>query len=146
MTLPPPGNQPPGYRLPRVQAAPPGQSAAQSYRLPQPPAAAPREVTAPTLFQFWRSDSRVVPGRKPARWAGLAAFWLGMIAAVLFFAGMLFETLVLVQLAFPLSTVAFVFALIAIVAGIGRGLGVFGLVFALAANAVFWAWLAAVFG
>ena len=105
-----------------------------------------RQLTAPTLMEFWRSDSRVVPGRKPPKWAGRAAFWIGMLAAILYFVGLFFAAAVLVALASPFSVVAILFALIALIAGVGRGLGFLGMIFALAGSTVFWAWLASVFG
>ena len=118
------------------------------YRVPTPPPQPQRPVQAPTLGQFWRSDSRVVPGRKPAKWAGRVAFWLGLVALGLY----LFDVFVIgqpslgVSIAQPLSTVAFFAALIAIIAGIGRGLGFFGLIFAVASNLIFWSWLDRLFG
>ena len=106
---------------------------------------AQRQAVAPTLGQYIRSDTRTLPGRKKAKWAGRVAFWLGMLTAVLFFidAGMDGE---LGQLAAPLSVVAVIFALVAIIAGIGRGLGIFGLIFALAGSTLFWSWLDRTFG
>lgn len=131
--VPPP---PPGFRA--------GQAAHQSH----PPVQPLPQATAPTLGQYWRSDSRVVPGRKPAKWAGRAAFWLGLLAAALFFGDMLVGGGLgsLGDIATPVSVVAFVFALIALIAGIGRGAGFFGAVFALAGNIWFWDWLQATFG
>lgn len=110
--------------------------------------AAQRQDKAPTLGQYWRSDTRVVPGRKPARWAGRAAFGLGILAAGLFFVGTFIGGLptVLAAFAAPVSVVAVIFALIAIIAGVGRGLGILGLVFALAGSAIFWGWLDRTFG
>jgi hypothetical protein len=49
-------------------------------------------------------------------------------------------------IALPLSVVAGFFALIAIIAGVGRVLGWFGLIFALIGNVFVIAWLASVFG
>lgn len=153
MTLQPPQGRPPQpyaqLRIPQpggrhpLAAHPqhsPGHVANQTIAQPM------REISAPTLMQFWRSDSRVVPGRKPPKWAGRAAFWVGMLAAVLFFAGGFFGAALLVALASPFAVVAILFALIALIAGVGRGLGFFGLVFALAGSSLFWAWLATVFG
>lgn len=109
---------------------------------------AQRQSLAPTLGQYIRSDNRVLPGRKRAKWAGRVAFWVGMLAAVLFLgeAFVTGELGLLAAFATPLSVVAVIFALIAIIAGIGRGLGVFGLVFALAGSSLFWAWLDRTFG
>lgn len=156
MSLQPPGGQPPQPGYAQLRIPQPGHSAGQaagraplaptSYRINQTPVQPMQQVTAPTLFQFWRSDSRVVPGRKPPKWAGRAAFWIGMLAAILFFAGAFFGAAVLVALASPFAVVAVFFALIALIAGIGRGLGFFGLIFALAGSSLFWAWLDSVFG
>jgi ABC-type multidrug transport system fused ATPase/permease subunit len=106
------------------------------------------QALAPTLGQYWRSDTRLAPGRKKPKWAGRAALWLGMLAAVLFFGGLLVTGSLglLAAFATPVSVVAFFFALIAIIAGIGRVAGFFGAVFALAGNIWFWSWLEAAFG
>jgi hypothetical protein len=135
MTLPPP--------RPQYQGQPNQYRPVQQHHV-----AAQRQDTAPTLGQYWRSDTRTVPGRKPARWAGRAAFWLGLLTAVLFFAGTLptGAPTVLAAFATPLSVVAVIFALIAIIAGVGRGLGIVGLIFALAGSSLFWSWLASTFG
>lgn len=113
------------------------------YRIPTPPPQPSRPVQAPTLGQFWRSDSRVVPGRKPAKWAGRVAFWLGLVAlgSYLFDFFFIGQPSLGVAIAQPLSTVAFFAALIAIIAGVGRGLGIFGLIFAVTSNLIFWTWL-----
>ena len=101
---------------------------------------------APTLGQFWRSDVRHTTGTRRPRWAGLSAFWWGLASiAFLFFGGLIGIPLVR-DIALPLSVVAGFFALIAIVAGIGRVLGWFGLIFALIGNAFVIAWLVSVFG
>jgi hypothetical protein len=105
--------------------------------MPAPPPA------APTLLQFWRSDVHTVPGRRRPRWAGLIAFWLGLVAMVLY----LFDMAILggpgllAYVASPLSVVAFLFGLVAVVAGIGRGFGVFGLIFAVLGQVQAWAFL-----
>lgn len=152
MSQPPPGQ--PGYAQVRIPQPPPQ---VPGYRVPPAPAAphlvAPhhdavpteRYDTAPTLLQFWRSDSRVVPGRRPARWAGRLAFWVGLVAAVLYIAGRVAVSLVLVWLAAPFAVVALVFALIAVVAGIGRGPGIFGLIFAVLGSHLFWVWAESTF-
>ena len=128
MTLPPP---------PRYQGEP------AQYRAPQQHTPAQSPIIAPTLGQYIRSDTRTLPGRRKAKWAGRIAFWVGMLAAILFFADMFLsgETALLAAVATPLSLVAILFALIAIIAGVGRGLGIFGLILALAGSTIFWAWL-----
>lgn len=101
-------------------------------------------TTAPTLGQYFRSDTRDIPGRKPPKWAGRAAFWLGMLALGMFLWDLFvygYGTIV-TQIAAPIAFVAILFSLIAIIARVGRGLGIFGLIFALAASPVFWSWLA----
>lgn len=132
----------------QVPPPPAGFSAGQGAYRPQAPIQPQRQAIAPTLGQYWRSDSRVVPGRKPPTWAGRAALWLGLLSAVLFFTDMLAAggLGVLGDVATPLSVVAFFFALIALIAGIGRGAGFFGAVFAVAGNIWFWQWLDATFG
>lgn len=108
-----------------------------------PPPRHDKHDTALTLGQYWRSDSHLAPGRKPPKWAGRAAFWLGMLAAILYFGGgylggaSAFAT----QLATPVGLLAMLFAAVAIIAGIGRGPGIFGLIFAVAGSSLFWAWL-----
>lgn len=135
MTLPPPPR-------PQYQGDPNQYRPVQQHHVP-----AQRQDKAPTLGQYWRSDTRIAPGRKPAKWAGRAAFWLGMLSAILFFAGALITgDPVIAAFAAPLSVVAIFFALIAIIAGIGRGLGFVGLIFALAGSTIFWSWLARTFG
>jgi hypothetical protein len=124
MTLPPPPR-------PRYQGEPNQYRPVQQHHV-----AAQKQDKAPTLGQYWRSDNRTAPGRKPAKWAGRAAFWLGLLAAGLFF-GSAFIGLPPVLA----SVVAIFFALIAIIAGVGRGLGIVGLIFALAGSSIFWAWL-----
>lgn len=136
MSLPPPPR-------PRYQGEPNQYRPVQQHHV-----AAQRQDRAPTLGQYWRSDTRVAPGRKPAKWAGRAAFWLGLLAVVLYFAGVLITgaPTVLAAFAAPVSVVAVIFALIAIIAGVGRGLGILGLIFALAGSSIFWAWLDRTFG
>lgn len=101
---------------------------------------------APTLGQFWRSDVRHTTGLRRPRWAGLTAFWLGLASIGFLFIGGAIGLPVIRDIALPLSVVAGFFALIAIIAGIGRVLGWFGLIFALIGNAFVIAWLASVFG
>jgi len=135
VTLPPP-------QRPHYQGEPSQYRPVQQHHV-----AAARQDKAPTLGQYWRSDTRVAPGHKPAKWAGRAAFWLGILAALLFFSGTFFGAPTeITAYAAPVSAVAVIFALIAIIAGVGRGLGLFGLIFALAGSAIFWAWLDRTFG
>lgn len=101
---------------------------------------------APTLGQFWRSDIRHTTGARRARWAGLAAFWLGLASMAFLFVGGGIGVPVVRDIALPLSVVAGLFALIAIIAGVGRVLGWFGLIFALIGNVYVIAWLVSVFG
>lgn len=101
---------------------------------------------APTLGQFWRSDVRHTTGARRPRWAGLTAFWLGLASIAFLFIGGAIGLAVIRDIALPLSVVAGLFALIAIIAGVGRVLGWFGLIFALIGNAFVIAWLVAVFG
>lgn len=143
MTLPPPPRpQIPG--VPPQYQGQPGQYRPVQLQHVQ----AQQQTSAPTLGQYIRSDSRAVPGRKAPRWAGRVAFWVGLLAAVLFFGELLFiGTLgVLAATAAALGVVAVIAALIAIIAGIGRGLGIFGLIFALAGSTIFWSWLERTFG
>ncbi|MEP6844163.1 MAG: hypothetical protein ABJA11_11605 [Pseudolysinimonas sp.] len=100
---------------------------------------------APTLGQFWRSDIQHTTGTKRARWAGLAAFWLGLASIAFLFIGAAISEPVVRDIALPLSVVAGLFALIAIIAGVGRALGWFGLIFALIGNIFVINWLVATF-
>jgi hypothetical protein len=102
-------------------------------------------ANAPTLGQFWRSDIRRTTGGRRPRWAGLTAFWIGLAAVGFLVLGNVTALDVLRAIALPLSTVALFFALIALIAGVGRTLGFFGLLFALAGNVVVVAWLVALF-
>lgn len=106
------------------------------------------QAMAPTLGQYIRSDTRTLPGRRAPKWAGRIAFWVGMLAAVLFFGELLVVGALglFAAVATALSIVAVIAALIAIIAGIGRGLGIFGLAFALAGSTIFWSWLDRTFG
>jgi len=103
-------------------------------------------TNAPTLGQFWRSDIRHTTGTKRARWAGLTAFWLGLASMAFLFIGGGIGVQVVRDIALPLSVVAGLFALIAIIAGVGRVLGWFGLIFALIGNIFVIGWLVSVFG
>jgi hypothetical protein len=102
-------------------------------------------ANAPTLGQFWRSDIRRTTGGRRPRWAGLTAFWIGLAAVGFLVLGNVTALDALRAIALPLSTVALFFALIALIAGVGRTLGFFGLLFALAGNVVVVAWLVALF-
>lgn len=148
MTLPPPPPSPQYQQNPQYPPTPQHPSRPQyqgepsAYRPVQlHHVAAQRQESAPTLSQYWRSDTRVVPGRKPAKWAGRAAFWLGLLAAGLFWIGIASRSELLVSYANPVSLVAVFFALIAIIAGVGRGLGIFGLILALTGSVIFWTWI-----
>lgn len=100
---------------------------------------------APTLGQFWRSDIRHTTGTKRLRWAGLTAFWLGLASIAFLFIGGGIGVPLIRDIALPLSVVAGFFALVAIIAGIGRALGWFGLIFALIGNFFVITWLMSVF-
>lgn len=92
-------------------------------------------TTAPTFGQYVRADSRVRPGVKRSRWAGVLAFWLGLAAvAMLWLVAGAFTVAAFVPVAAAFSVVAIFFGLVAFVAGIGRGFGFFGIVFALVGN------------
>lgn len=101
---------------------------------------------APTLGQFWRSDIRRTTGAKRPRWAGMSAFWLGLASIGFLFIGAGIDAPVVRDVALPLSVVAGLFALIAIIAGVGRVLGWFGLIFALIGNYFVINWLVSSFG
>jgi len=101
---------------------------------------------APTLGQFWRSDIRRTTGAKRARWAGLTAFWLGLASIAFLFIGGGIGSLLIRDIALPISVVAGLFALIAIIAGVGRAFGWFGLILALIGNYFVINWLVSVFG
>ncbi|CAN5451022.1 hypothetical protein BH10ACT6_BH10ACT6_13400 [soil metagenome] len=102
-------------------------------------------ANAPTLGQFWRSDIRRTTGGRRPRWAGLTAFWIGLAAILFLVMGLVTGLEVVRAIALPLSTVAILFAIIALVAGVGRTLGFFGLLFALAGNLVAIDWLVRLF-
>lgn len=96
---------------------------------------------APTLGQYFRSDSRSVPGARRSRWAGRLAFWLGLAAVILMWSSLIVDIPFHAPIALALSVVAIFFALVAIIAGIGRASGIWGLLLALAGNAIVVAWL-----
>jgi hypothetical protein len=121
--------------------------ARQSGSIPVQAAGRTEVIThAPTLGQFWRSDIRHTTGAKRARWAGLTAFWLGLASMAFLFIGAGSGNALVRDIALPLSVVAGLFALIAIIAGVGRVLGWFGLVFALIGNVFVIDWLVTAFG
>ncbi len=97
-------------------------------------------ANAPTLGQFWRSDIRRTTGGRRPRWAGLTAFWVGLAAIGFLVIGTVIGVSTLAAIALPLSTVALFFAIIAIIAGVGRALGFFGLILALIGNVVVVDW------
>jgi hypothetical protein len=118
---------------------------------PPPPTGAqrpryePPRVIAPTLFDFWRSDVRRPPGEKAPRWAGWAALALGALAMLALFIGGATGNEVVVAASLALSWAGAFFALIALIADIGRWLGLIGLVFAIIGNVVLIGWLADLF-
>jgi hypothetical protein len=133
---------------------PPSRPNAQyTYRPIQPNSAAsnippqtnyePTLKQAPTLRQFWRSDARVMPGRKSPKWAGVISFWLGLAAAVLLLVGghMLQLGTWTAEVALALGAVAGFFGLVALIAGIGRAGGFFGIILALIGNDYVLGWL-----
>jgi hypothetical protein len=101
--------------------------------------------TAPTLGQFWRSDIRRTTGGRRPRWAGLAAFWIGLAAVAFLVIGGVTGIETLRAIALPLSTVALFFAIIALIAGVGRALGFLGLLLALVGNVVVVDWFLRLF-
>ena len=120
--------------------------ARQSGNIPVQAAGRTEVIThAPTLGQFWRSDIRRTTGGRRARWAGLTAFWLGLASIAFLFIGGGIGVPLIRDIALPLSVVAGVFALIAIIAGVGRALGWFGLIFALIGNFFVISWLVSIF-
>lgn len=102
----------------------------------------PVVTNAPTLGQYVRSDTRGIPGVKRQRWAGLIAFWMGLLSiGLLFVVGGLFQVVAFFSVAAAFSVVAIFFGLVAFVAGLGRGFGFFGILFALAGNIYVLTWL-----
>jgi len=100
---------------------------------------------APTLSQFWRSDIRRTSVGPRSRWAGITAFWLGLAAIAFLLIGTATGIEPLRAIALPLSAVAGFFAIIALIAGVGRVLGFLGLLFALAGNVFVIEWLVRLF-
>ena len=95
----------------------------------------PEYTSAPTLGGFWRSDvRRTRPGGRRVRWPGLVAFLVGLAAVLALVLAGVAASVVLASVALAFSVVAGFFALVAIVAGLGRALGFFGLLLALAGN------------
>ena len=106
----------------------------------------PVVTNAPTLGQYVRSDTRGVPGGRKQKWAGRLAFWLGLASIpMLFILGAALEIHAFFWVAAAFSVVAIFFGLVAFIAGIGRGLGFFGIVFALIGNIYVISWLDTVF-
>ena len=148
MSVPPPPRQgttrPAGIGATYTMNSTP--QARQSGYIPVQAAGKTEVIThAPTLGQFWRSDIRRTTGVKRPRWAGLTAFWLGLASMAFLFIGRGIGVPVVEDIALPLSVVAGLFALIAIIAGVGRALGWFGLIFALIGNYFVINWLVSVF-
>jgi hypothetical protein len=103
--------------------------------------------TAPTLGQYFRSDTRGVPGARRRRWVGTIAFWLGLASIpMLWLVGAAIGVGAFSYAAAAISVVAIFFGLVAMVAGIGRVLGFFGIVLALFGNIYVISWLLTVFG
>jgi len=106
----------------------------------------PPITQAPTFGQYVRSDFRGVPGAKRPKWAGRIAFWLGIAAAAIFYLGAgAIGILTLIPVAMAVGAVAFFFGLVAFVAGIGRGLGFWGMLLAVVSNLYVFQWLVSVF-
>lgn len=148
MSVPPPPRQgtirPAGIGATYAMNSTP--QARQSSNIPVQAAGRTEVIThAPTLGQFWRSDIRQTTGGKRARWAGLTAFWLGLASIALLFIGGGIGVPLIRDIALPISVVAGLFALVAIIAGVGRALGWFGLIFALIGNFFVISWLVSVF-
>ena len=100
---------------------------------------------APTIVDFWRSDVIRTSGRKTPRWAGWTAFTLGLLALLSLFIGAATGTDWLVELSLPFSLTGGFFALVALIAGIGRVPGLFGLIFALIGNVYLIGWIGQLF-
>jgi len=134
-----------------IQPQPPRPNAQYTYRpiapnspqsnIPPSNSFEPPMKSAPTLRQFWRSDARVMPGRKSPRWAGIISFWMGLVAAVLLIVGTAIEIPDAAQIALAIGTVGAFFGLVALIAGIGRWAGFFGIILALIGNVFVLAWL-----
>jgi hypothetical protein len=95
----------------------------------------PPVTKAPTFGQYIRGDNWSAPGGKRPRWAGVLSFWLGLVSIpLLWLVGGALAIAAFVPVAAAFSVVAIFFGLVAFVAGIGRGLGFLGIVFALVGN------------
>lgn len=95
----------------------------------------PPTTHAPTFGQYVRSDYRGTPGQRRPRWAGAIAFWLGLLSVpLLWVVGGIFLQPSFYYVASAFSVVAIFFGLVAFVAGIGRGLGFWGILLALFGN------------
>lgn len=106
----------------------------------------PPITQAPTFGQYVRSDTRGTPGVRGPRWAGRIAFWLGLASVVLLWViGGIFALTAFFSVAAAFSVVALFFGLVAFVAGIGRALGFWGILLALAGNILVIQWVQAVF-
>lgn len=102
---------------------------------------------APTFGQYVRSDTRGIPGRRQPRWAGRISFWLGLLSVpLLWLLGTILEIHAFAFVAAGFSVVAIFFGLVAWVAGLGRGLAFWGIVFALVGNIYVISWLLTIFG
>lgn len=102
----------------------------------------PPITQAPTLTQFWRSEMRTMPGRRKPRWAGVLAFWFGLLSIpMLFLLGVAFGQTSFYWIALAFSVAAGFFGIVAMVAGIGRGLGFLGMILGLIGNIYVIDWL-----
>lgn len=122
---------------------PPADPRTYQPRTVQPYVRVEQPVThAPTLGQYFRSDSRHLPGGRRQRWAGALAFWLGLASIpTLFLLGAALEQPVFYYVALAFGAVGGFFGLVALIAGIGRVLGFFGILFALLGNVYVISWL-----
>ena len=122
-----------------MSSSPPPPVGAQQSRFEQP------RVIAPTLGGFWRSDVRRLPDRRAPRWAGWAAFALGILAVLTLFIGAVIGSALLVDISLAFSLMGGIFALVSLIAGIGRLWGLLGLVLSIAGNAFVIGWLGQLF-
>jgi len=138
MTIPP--LQPPSRPNAQYTYRPIAPNSPQSNIQPQT-SAEPTLKQAPTLRQFWRSDARVMPGRKSPKWAGIISFWLGLAAAIILIGGTAVQFPGAAAIALAIGAVAGFFGLVALIAGIGRAGGFFGIILALVGNVYVLSWL-----